>query len=296
MLKPETLGLELPAGYRWVQGGRGLMAVWGEAEEGLRSEGFGPDSDGSMALSDAVGRRALGALNTSGGAYLVRRFSHGGLLRWLSGARFSDPRRPFEELSLSSALAGAGVRTPHVIAARAQRVGIWWELALVTERVEGTTDLGRWLAETRRGARTRAGLDRVLRAAGALVRELHEVGFWHADLQPNNILVEEPLRYEQEPALWVVDLDRSIYGAPLAPADRLANLARLVRFVERRERERGACLTRADRMRFLRGYEPNRGLRKELWASLSSKAQEAGGHGLGWKLERAFGGPDPREG
>ena len=67
---------------------------------------------------------------------------------------------------------------------------------------------------------------------GALVRELHEVGFWHADLQPNNILVEEPLRYEQEPALWVVDLDRSTHGAPLAPLDRLANLTRLVRFVE----------------------------------------------------------------
>ena len=42
MLTPETLGLEIPADYRWVQGGHGLMAVWIEAEEGLRSTGFGP--------------------------------------------------------------------------------------------------------------------------------------------------------------------------------------------------------------------------------------------------------------
>ena len=34
---------------------------------------------------------------------------------------------------------------------------------------------------------------RVLSAFGLLVRSLHDVGFRHADLQPNNVLVEEPL-------------------------------------------------------------------------------------------------------
>ncbi|MCH2107452.1 MAG: lipopolysaccharide kinase InaA family protein [Planctomycetes bacterium] len=296
MLKPETLGLELPVGYRWVQGGRGLMAVWADASEGLRSTGFGPDSDGSMRVSDAVGRRALGELSTGSEVYLVRCFSHGGLLRWLTGARYRDPRRPFEELLLSHSLSLAGVRTPRVIAARAQRVGPWWELALVTERVEGTTDIGRWIAELRRGERTRLGLDRVLYAAGELVRELHEAGFLHADLQPNNLLVEEPLRAERAPSLWVVDLDRSERASSLSPSERRTNLTRLARFVERRERERGACLTRADRMRFLRGYEPDRELRSELWRSLASALQKSGRHGLGWILERAFGGADAREG
>lgn len=296
MLTPETLGLELPAGYRWVQGGHGLMAVWVEAEEGLRSTGFGPDSDGEMALSDAVGRTVLGELRTGAEIYLVRRFSHGGLLRWLSGARFRDPKRPFEELGLSHALDLAGVRTPRVIAARAQRIGFWWELALVTSCVEGATDIGRWIAEIRQGARSRLGMARVMTAFGRLVRKLHEVGFRHADLQPNNVLVEEPLSKDEEPHLWILDLDRSVQADPLDPADRRENLGRLARFVERRESERGACLTLADRMRFLAGYEPERSTRFEVWRALASDLRSSGRHGVGWKLERAFGGEDPREG
>jgi hypothetical protein len=272
------------------------MAVWGEADEGLRTTGFGPDSDGAMTLSDAVGRVALGELQAGVETYLVRRFSHGGLLRWLSGARFKDPGRPFEELRLSHALDLAGVRTPRVIAARAQRVGFWWELALVTSCVDGATDIGRWIAEVRRGARSRVGLARVMGAFGQLVHRLHEVGFRHADLQPNNVLVEEPLPADEEPQLWVLDLDRSVHGAPLDPEARRENLGRLARFIERRERERGACLTRADRMRFLRGYEPERSARFELWRALAAELRSSGRHGVGWRLERAFGGEDPREG
>jgi len=272
------------------------MAVWAEADEGLRSTGFGPDSDGAMALGDAVGRTALGELQAGAETYLVRRFSHGGLLRWLSGARFRDPKRPFEELRLSRALDLAGVRTPRVIAARAQRVGFWWELALVTSCVEGSTDIGRWIAELRQGARSRRGTSRVMSAFGRLVRELHEVGFRHADLQPNNVLVEEPLPEAGEPRLWILDLDRSVQAEQLGPGDRRANLGRLARFVERRERERGPCLSLSDRMRFLRGYEPSRSARSELWRALASDLRSSGRHGVGWRLERAFGGTDPREG
>jgi len=295
LLTPETLRLELPAGYRWVQGERGLMAAWGEAENGLRVAGFGPDSDGELSESEAVGRTTLGELRTESETYLVRRFSHGGLLRWLSGTRFRDPRRPFEELCLSHGLDLAGVRTPRVVAARARRVGVCWELAVVTVRVDGATDIGRWIAEVRRGSRSREGLSRLMAAFGRLVRRLHEVGFHHADLQPNNVLVEEPLPADGELQLWVLDLDRSVQEETLDPKSRIQNLGRLARFVERREREHGACLSRADRMHFLRGYEPERSTRSDLWRALAAGLESSGRHGVGWKLERAFGGADARE-
>ena len=114
--------------------------------------------------------------------------------------------------------------------------------------------------------------------------------------EPTLRAVEEPLRAERGPSLWVVDLDRSEHASSLSLSARLMNLTRLARFVERRERERGACLTRTDRMRFLRGYEPDRGLRSELWRSLAGGLKRSGRHGLGWTLERAFGGSDAREG
>ena len=295
MLTPDSLQLELPSGYRWVQGEQGLMAVFSSAALALEAAGFCPDSDGALIESDAVGRRPLEELRGGEESFLVRRFSHGGLLRWMTGARFLDPRRPFLELLLSHGLTERGVQTPRVIAARARRKGLWWELSLVTVRVEGAADVGRWIAGIRQGARTRRSFASVLTAFGVLVRSMHEGGFHHADLQPNNVLVEEGTESKEDPRLWILDLDRSEQVAELEKSRRLSNLGRLSRFVERRERERGACLTLSDRMRFLRGYEPLRVSRHALWRSLSLKADSSGRHGVGWWLERLFGGEDPRE-
>lgn len=296
MLTPELMRIELPEGYRWVQGDRGLMAVWVDAEGSLSEAGFGPDEDGSLRESGAVGRGALGELRVGSDAFLVRRFTHGGLLRWLSGPRFSDPRRPFEELLLSHGLSEVGIRTPRVVAARARRLGLWWELAVVSVYIEAATDIGRWIAEVRKGERSRDSFGDLAFAFGDLVRQLHDVGFKHADLQPNNVLVEEPLGLDEEPRLWILDLDRSQHGDPLVPAKSIENLGRLTRFVERRERERGTCLSSSDRMRFMRGYEPERSRRHEVWRALSSSVRLSGRHEFGWKMERAFGGEDPREG
>jgi 3-deoxy-D-manno-octulosonic acid kinase len=271
------------------------MAVCSEDASELQALGFGPDSDGALVESDAVGRRPLEELRGNEETFLVRRFSHGGLLRWLTGARFSDPRRPFHELLLSQGLTERGVRTPRVIAARARRTWFWWELSLVTARVEDVIDMGRWIADIRQGVRSRRSLAAALLAFGELVRSLHEVGFLHADLQPNNVLVEERSEDGVTPRLWILDLDRSKHGMALEASLRISNLSRLSRFVERRERERGACLTASDRMRFLKGYERERVSRHALWRSLSSEAGSSRGHGLGWMLERIFSGEDPRE-
>lgn len=295
MLTPESLDLELPSGYRWIQGDEGLLAVCSADAAELQELGFGPDSDGALMESDAVGRRPLEELRGSEETFLVRRFSHGGLLRWLTGARFRDPRRPFQELLLSCGLIERGVLTPRVIAARARRTGFWWELSIVTARVRGAVDVGRWLAELRRGERSHHSIAEPLRAFGRLVRSLHEVGFHHADLQPNNVLVEEEPASGEPPRVWILDLDRSKQEAELGEASRLSNLGRLSRFVDRRERERGACLTASDRMRFLGAYEVDRERRHRLWRSLSLRSASSGRHGLGWMLERAFGGEDPRE-
>ena len=295
MLTPESLDLELPSGYRWTQGEEGLLAVCSEDASELHALGFGPDSDGALVESDAVGRRPLEELRGDEETFLVRRFSHGGLLRWLTGARFSDPRRPFRELLLSQGLTERGVCTPRVVAARARRKGLWWELSLVTARVEGVVDIGRWIADIRQGARSRRSLATALIAFGELVRSLHEVGFHHADLQPNNVLVEECSGDLARPRAWILDLDRSTQGLALQESQRISNLSRLSRFVERRERERGACLTASDRMRFLKGYERERVSRHRLWRALSLEAGSSRGHGLGWMLERVFGGEDPRE-
>jgi tRNA A-37 threonylcarbamoyl transferase component Bud32 len=102
----------------------------------------------------------------------------------------------------------------------------------VTRRVEGAIDLDEALALGRSGRIDRRTLSRLARAAGRLVRALHDAGCRHADLTTKNMLVERSL--PREPKMWILDLDRASLVPELRPADRGANLARLYRYVLRR--------------------------------------------------------------
>ena len=286
---------ELPAGFTVVEGDRGVMACRTEDAEALRTAGFGPDgthrADGGSVLVDAEesGREPLGRLEVGGRTCLARRFTHGGLARAVTGRRFRDPSRPFDELVLSEALRERGVPTPRVVAARAVAVApAGYELTLVTERLEGTLDLGHLLGQVRRGERPMGDLRRGLDAAGALVRKIHDAGCYHADLQPANLLVDHGCTG----GAWVLDLDRSWLapGGELGEAARLKNLARLWRHVARREREYGPVLGRRGALRFLRAYGvPARELGDRAREIAAAAGRGGAFHGLGWWLERRFG-------
>ena len=244
----------LPDGFRVVEGERGVMACRAGQLEALIASGFSPDgrhrAGGApeMADADEAGREPLGLLDVAGVPCLARRFSHGGLARALTGRRFKDPARPFEELLLSESLLERSVPTPRVLAARAVKVRpMGFELTLVTERIPGAMDLGHLLGAVRRGERRAGDLRRAVDAAGRLVRRLHDAGCVHADLQPANILHLES-RWEDA---WILDLDRSrlVGEGELPEAIRVRNLGRLWRHVVRRELEYGPVVGRRGALR-----------------------------------------------
>ncbi|MGK0218728.1 MAG: tRNA A-37 threonylcarbamoyl transferase component Bud32 [Planctomycetota bacterium] len=262
----------LPPGYAWTGSSEGWLAVWEERASELQRAGYSVVSDAPTTLTNLTGRGSMGQVALDGGALLVRRFQHGGLLRGITGGRYLGPERPFRELLLSEELRTAGFLTPRVVAARARRLsGFGWELELLTERVEGARDLGFALSEARAG-RLPAGERRaLLSAAGELVARMHGVGFLHADLQPANILAEAWQGKHEPMRLWLLDLDLSSWAHPLSEQERLTNLGRLWRNVERRERSLGAALSRADKARFLRAYDALR------WRQLGSQLESSRG-------------------
>lgn len=273
----------IPPGYRVTATARGRIAVADWAAPELARAGFGLDSDGDLRASEVAGRKALA--QTPDGRILVRHFTHGGLLRFLTGRRFRDSRRPFAELALSCWLAQHGVDTPPVAAARARRAA-WFghELALATRRIEGARDLESHVVDVRAGRASRTSLRASLRAVGALVARLHALGFLHADLTPKNVLVEP--RAGAAPRLWLIDLDRSRVVGLMPETARRANLRRLWRFVDRRERRDGRALSRTDVARFLAAYEPDRAARHALWRAVAADHRREGfWHRLGWALE-----------
>lgn len=285
----ESLADGLPQGVRVLAGPSGVLAVREDVAQAFLGAGYAPHDEPRPARSQAVGKRPLGELRCGSRVLLVRRFQHGGLLRWLTGERFASPRRPFEEWRVQSRLSERGVATPAVVAARAVRgVLPLWRLDLATERVPGALDLGVLLAQRRDGALADAPWRRLLSAAGRLVAELHGIGFEHADLTPRNLLAETASLATGEPRLWVLDLDGSRFaGAALDEGRRVANLARLQRHLLRMHSEHGARLSRGDRWRFLSAYAPERALRRRLARRLAARG--AGAHRLGWLLERVLG-------
>lgn len=291
-MRPPFVLPDLPEGTHVVVTPRAVLACRPEAREDLERVGYGPESDGRRVVSDVAGRRALDQFDVDGRRYLVRRFLHGGLLRGLTGERFADPTRPFQELVAAHRLAVAGIPTAPVVAARARSLtGPGWQLEVVMPRLEGQGDLADLLDRRRSGDLGEPAWRTLVRAAGEAVRDLHAAGFDHADLQPANLLVDaSQLATEPPPRVAVLDLDRGSFPEPFERQHRLANLERFVRWVDLREARRGPAVRPTDRARFLAAYEPERGARHSLARDLLRLAtQSKARHGLGHRIERLFG-------
>jgi tRNA A-37 threonylcarbamoyl transferase component Bud32 len=272
--------LELPSHFELQCGGRGVLAVRRDAALELERAGFSLEGDGRGRSAGLAGRHPVVLLGPPGRELVVRRFTHGGLLRVLTGARFADPRRPIAELLMSERLSAAGVRTPEVVAARARRASLFgWELALVTRRVPDARDGGELLAADAGDALAARERRRACSAAGALVGRLHALGFLHADLHPKNLL------FGGDGTAWLLDLDRSRFESTLDPRTRARNLARLHRYVERRRARGEFALTRTDRTRFLCAYEPDPTRRRAVLAAVAHEFERTlRWHQLGWRL------------
>jgi len=283
----------LPRSYTVVESPGGMAALHRDLADAFTAAGYGPDHVGPLQPSDLAGRKPLFELRIGGERFVVRRFSHGGLLRWLTGARFMDPQRPFRELVLADALAREGFATPQVVAARARRSKAGgWRLDVVTRRIEGACNVAQALAKLVApgvGGRARR---RLLEACGRLVRRMHDAGFLHADLTTSNLLLRDGERVGERPELLILDLDRSVLAPePVTRAERVANLARLLRHVERRRIDGDLPVLTTDYARFLAAYEPDARARAELREAVrAAHAKSLRVHAVGWAAERHLAG------
>jgi len=285
---------DLPAGYFVDEAPGGLMAVRVDYAEALRAVGFGPETDGGVSASDLHGRQPLSEIRLESERLVLRRYNHGGLLRWATGRRFLDAERPFRELILADALAKSGIPTLEVVAARARHAaGGGWYLDLLTRRLEGSLDLGLVLDRIGRGELDDTARGKVATSLGHLLRRLHGFGLVHADLQPRNLLVlEEELiagDADRPLAIWVIDLDRSAFVGDLTEAERRRNLRRLFRAIDRRDKRGGRYLRRGDFVRFFRAYDASGTRWKTDWRRImSDHARNGPAHWTGQLFERIF--------
>lgn len=164
------------------------------------------------------GRGAVLVAALPEGECVVRLFRRGGLARHVLSDHFLLVNRPLREFQLHAFLYESGAPVAEPLGASWSREGLYFSGAIATRRIMGETLL-------RRLARGETGLH-VLHAVGAAIRNLHDLGVLHADLNGANIIVSREKAF-------IIDFDKARRFNALSGMRRARNLLRLRRSLEK---------------------------------------------------------------
>ncbi|HEU0230490.1 MAG TPA: 3-deoxy-D-manno-octulosonic acid kinase [Burkholderiaceae bacterium] len=160
------------------------------------------------------GRQAAWFVTGEFGEGVLRHYQRGGMIARLSRSRYlwagASQTRSFAEFRLMHAMREHGLAVPRPIAAAYWRHGPTYTAAIIVERIAGAVPLA--------CAMDPVSCPKVARA----IFDMHEAGFWHADLNAFNIL------FDGGGQVWLIDFDRG-RRCRLTSRRRAANLARLRR-------------------------------------------------------------------
>jgi predicted Ser/Thr protein kinase len=216
---------------------------------------------------------------------VLRQYSHGGLLRGITGNLYFFGARSFRELALTEEIRFRGIPTIPSIGAIHHRILFpFYQAYFLSLEVPHAIDLIQYISEI--GA-CPSGENlplkrKIIRSAGLLIRQFHQAGFFHGDLQLKNILVAGD-------KLLLIDFDRSYRKPRLSNQERMRNLLRLNRSAEK-WRGLGLPITRTDCWRFFLAYAgDDKKIREAMEKSLQTYSLRFLFYRLGWALEMIMG-------
>ena len=180
---------------------------------------------------------------------VIRQYSHGGWLQPINRDLYLFGSRSFQELTLTEEIRSCDIPTIQPIGAIHQLVfPPFYKAYFLSLEIPDAKDLVQYFWEIGAGSSRENTVfkRKIIRSAGLLLREFHQSGFFHGDLQLKNILVAGD-------QLFLIDFDRSFRKRTLSIRERMKNLLRLNRSVEKWKRL-GLPMTQTDRWRFFLAY------------------------------------------
>ena len=226
----------IPAGYR-AEHRAGVTLVYLSTMTHLRDIAGTPGPLGTP--SQLSGRTTLRIIEPD---MVVRLLMHGGLFRHSTGWRFLTADRTMRELEVSSYLASHGILTPEILAVRMIKPGLFYRIEVISRLVPDAVDLLTYLEEARDDSREFMG------KAGALVRRMHDLGVYHADLHIKNLLLDSIGE------LWILDLDKAWHFEHLPGFMKRMNVNRFIRSVKKWQALGRISLPAAWELSFKAGY------------------------------------------
>ncbi len=282
--------IKIPASFSFIEKGRVFLLLRDEYKDLLLQQGI--DDPGTFLKKSRTtahylkGRTPHPSVPLEGGKRMVlRQYSHGGLLRAITGNLYFFGARSFRELALTEEIRSCGVPTVSSVGAIHHCVFFrFYQAYFLSVEVQRARDLIQYFNEIdpHPSAETISSKRRTIRSVGLLIQQFHQAGFFHGDLQLKNILVagDQPL---------LIDFDRSYRRPTLSPKERMKNLLRLNRSAEKWKRL-GLPITRTDRWRFFLAYAAGDGKIKEMMEkTLRTYSLRSLFHRFGWRVEKILG-------
>src|SRR4030042_6793992 len=216
---------------------------------------------------------------------VLRQYSHGGLLRAITGNLYFSGARSFRELALTEEIRSCGISTISPIGAIHHRIFFpFYHAYFLSLEVPHAIDLIQYFNEmgVHLSRENLSSKRRTIRSAGLLIRQFHEAGFFHGDLQLKNILIAGD-------QLLLIDFDRSYRKTSLSLQEKTKNLLRLNRSAEQWIKQ-GLPLTRTDRWRLFLAYAgDNRRIQEAMEKALRTYSLRLLFYRLGWAIEKIVG-------
>lgn len=233
------------------------------------------------------GRRAHHSLPLENGKRMVlRQYSHGGLLRSVTGDLYVFGTRSFKELAITEEVRSCGIPTVEPIGAIHQVTDLpfFYRAYLLTLEVPGAFNLIQYFEKmgTKPHQRMLSHKRKMIRYAGLVLRQFHQTGFFHQDLQLKNILITGD-------RILLIDFDRAYRRPILSTSEKMKNLLRLNRSVEK-WKQKGLSITRTDRWRFFLAYAgDDQEIRGAMERVIRTYWLRFLFYRLGWALEKILG-------
>ena len=145
------------------------------------------------------GRGGSVRISLDGQAAILRQYKRGGLIASLSTDRYiwlgKHRSRPWREYQLLQQASGAGLPVAKPLGACVWKSGLTYRAAIITAYLEETQTLAERLTDASLEEDTWFQL-------GSLLKKMQTLGFRHADLNANNILIG------QDSKIYIIDFDK----------------------------------------------------------------------------------------
>lgn len=178
-------------------------------------------------IGQSVGRSTTYFFEKNGEPFVLRRYFRGGLLsKWVEDSYFFlgiRQTRAYREQTMLKKMRKLGLPVPRPVALLVTKAGLVYRASIIIGLIEQSKDLFHILRE-------RALTESEWLAVGALIKQFHNHGVYHSDLNIHNIIMDN------DGKLWLIDFDKGRFVEPNA-SNLEANLSRLKRSLEKESRK-----------------------------------------------------------